>query len=301
MVRVTEAAAIAASKFVGKGDKLAADKAATDAMRKRLNKIDFLAKIAIGEGKKDDAPGLFNGEWVGERRKIKDESSYYSIACDPLEGTAPTAKGANEAISVLAVANQDCLYPANEYYMKKLAVGPEVSKKVQLSITDPVPKTIDLISEALNKPISSITVCLIDRPRHEGLIRELRRLGCRIKLIQDCDVTGAVATCEPKSGIDVLLGVGGSPEGVITAAAIKCRRGEFQGQLAKRDGSLVSDKIYHIEDLAKGNVIFCATGVTNGSLLPGVRYGDYGLPETTSILMRSESGTVRRISTIHGN
>lgn len=296
MVRVTEAAAIAASAWVGSGDKKSADKAATDAMRERLAMIDFSARIVIGEGIKDESAGLFAGERVG---KFSKEDPRYDLAVDPIEGTRPVGSSGPEALSVLAVAHKGSLYATSEFYMNKLAVGPQISQKIKLSIEDPLKITIRKISEATGKEAGKIVVCLLDRPRHEALATELRALGVRIKLIQDCDVSGAIATCLADSGIDLLCGIGGAPEGVITACAIRCLRGDFQTQVVRKDGSIVP-KVLQIEDLVQGPCAFAATGITSGSLLRGVRYAPEG-PVTNSVFMRSISGTVRWLTSYHSN
>lgn len=303
LVRVTEAAAIAASTQVGTGDKLTADAVATNAMLHRLNKIDFFAEVVIGEGEKDGAPGLFMGDQVGSYHlasPIGKPDPVYDLAVDPLDGTTQTAKGGYEAMSVLALGCKNSLLKSNGWYMKKLAVGPEISRRVQLDIKEEVEDTIKKISLSLAKDVKRITVCVLDRPRHQNLITRLRNLGCRIRLIQDCDVSAAIATAIPDSGIDVYMGIGGAPEGVIGAAALKCLRGDFQGMMCEKTGERLEEKIYHMEDLAKGDVIFCATGVTDGSMLKGVRWTAAG-PMTHSLLMRSESGTVRWITAHHGN
>lgn len=312
LVRVTEAGAIAAAQYVGRGDKLAADLAATEAMRNRLNKTDFAGKIIIGEGKKDDAPGLFEGEAVGQLALLQESNPpadqehdiiaprYYDIAVDPIEGTTPTAKGGYEAMSVIALAGENCLLATDEFYMKKIAYGPKVARKVKINITDDCDQILRMVALALDKPTSKLTVCLLDRPRHDDLIDTLRDLECRIKFIQDCDVTGCIATCMPDTGIDLYLGIGGAPEGVISAAAMKCFGGVIQGQLVEKDGTPVDDKLYEVEDLAKGDVIFSATGITDGKLFRGVRYTSHG-PITNSLTMRSASGTIRKIETWHGN
>ncbi len=297
IVRVTEAAAIAASAWVGSGDKKAADKAATEAMRERLNTIDFAARIIIGEGIKDESAGLFAGEKVG---KFADKpEKVYDIAVDPIEGTRPAANSGPEALSVLAVAQKDSLFSTKAYYINKLAYGPQILQKTKLSITDPLSRTIDLVSKATGKDVRNVVVCVLDRPRHEEMIGELRRLGVHIKLIQDCDVSGAIASCQTESGIDLLCGIGGAPEGVITACAIKCLRGDFQAQIVKEDGT-TEPKVYDLEDFVKGPCVFTATGITNGSLLRGVRYTSRG-PVTSSVFMRSISGTIRWIRSYHGN
>lgn len=298
LVRVTEAAAIAGGQWVGSGDKLAADKAATEAMRERLDQISFRGRIIIGEGKKDHSYGLFYGDEVGAW-KTRSGAEMYELAVDPIDGTRPTVNGGPEAMSVLAAAGPGALFTTEAHYVNKLAWGPSIAKKVRLSISDPIEATIKSVSQALYKPITKITVCILDRPRHEELIARVRALGARIKLIHDCDVSGAIAACLEESGIDLLYGVGGAPEAVITACAMKCLRGGFQVQLAADDGRVIEPRILEIEDLVKGHCAFAATGVTTGSLLKGVRFSDLG-PVTHSIFMRSESGTVRWLTTYHG-
>ncbi len=297
IVRVTEAAAIAASAWIGSGDKKSADKAATDGMRSRFDGIDFSGRIVIGEGIKDASAGLFSGELVGKRSK--EESAKYDLAVDPIEGTRPTANSGPEALSVLAVAEKDSLFSTHEFYMNKMAYGPNIFKKTKLSIIDPLSRTIELIGKATDKDRNQIMVCILDRPRHEKIITELRSLGVRIKLIQDCDVSAAIAACHAESGIDLLYGIGGAPEGIITACAIKCLRGDFQTQIVHKDGS-IDHKVYFLDDLVKGPCAFSATGITDGSLLKGVRYMAEG-PVTHSVFMRSISGTVRWITSYHGN
>ena len=297
VVRVTEAAAIAAAAWIGSGDKIAADKAATEAMRTRLNKVDFQAKIVIGEGIKDGSHGLFAGEMVG---KASQNAKTYEIAVDPIEGTRPTVTSGPEALSVIAVAEQGGLFETGEFYMNKLAYGQEIASKTKISITDPVSVTIEKISKAIGKKTGQMMVCILDRPRHEKLIAELRSLGVRIKLIQDCDVSGAIAAGLPISGIDLLLGTGGAPEGVIAACALKCMRGDFQAQIADKNGKIINPKILHLNDLVKTSCAFAATGITSGSLLQGVRYTSTNAI-THSVFMRSESGTARWITTYHGN
>lgn len=299
LLKSAEEAAIAASKWVGKGDKLSADKAATDAMRHRLNKIDFAAKILIGEGKKDESFGLFSGEFVGKRDKSLDEK-HYEIAVDPIDGTRPTVTSGPEALSVIAVAEHDSMYTTEEYYMHKLAYGPEVASQVDLDLNLPVEDVIRTVSKVTGKSYERLMVCLLDRPRHEDWIKRLRAMKVRIKLIQDCDISGAIATCLPNSGIDLLYGIGGSPEAILSAAAMKCLKGGFKAQLATTDGKILDKKVYSSEDLVKGHCAFAATGITNGSLLKGVRFTKQG-PVTDSVLMRSSSGTVRWIKTYHGN
>lgn len=298
IVRVTEAAAIAASTWVGSGDKQAADKAATEAMRERLNAIHFVGRVVIGEGIKDESAGLFAGEKVGGGRR-KFGSKVYDLAVDPIEGTRPIVQSGPEALSVIAVAKKGALFSTGEFYMNKLAYGPKIAAKTRLSIHGPLSKTIKQVSQATGKEASKIMVCLLDRPRHEKLIAELRKIGVRIKLIQDCDVSAAIATCLEDSGIDLLYGIGGAPEAVLTACAIKCLRGDFQAQIVKKEGA-IERKVYTMEDLVKGPCAFAATGITNGSLLRGVRYVPQG-PVTNSVFMRSISGTVRWMTAHHGN
>jgi len=312
LVRVTEAGAIAAAKWVGRGDKIAADAAATEAMRNRLNKIDFAGKIVIGEGKKDDAPGLFEGEEVGQLSILQKSNPppsekedcisprFYDIAVDPIEGTTPTAKGGYEAMSVIALGGENCFLSTDAFYMKKIAYGSKVAERVKINVTDDYEQILKMIALALDKPTNKLTVCLLDRPRHDELIDTLRNLECRIKFIQDCDVTACIATCLPDTGIDLYMGIGGSPEGVISAAAMKCLGGVIQTQLVEKDGTPLEDRLYEIEDMAKGDIIFSATGITDGKLFKGVRYTSRG-PVTNSLTMRSESGTVRKIETCHGN
>lgn len=294
MVRVTEAAAIAASVWIGSGDKKSADAAATEAMRERLSTIAFSGKIVIGEGIKDESAGLFAGELVG-----KGGPTDYDIAVDPIEGTRPTAQSGPEALSVLAIAGKGCLAAIEEFYMNKLCYGPAISKKTKLLISDPLEKNIRAAAAATGKKVSQITVCMLDRPRHEKSVLKIREIGARIKLIQDCDVSGAIAACMPDSGIDMLIGIGGSPEGVISACAIKSLGGDFQAQIADRDGS-IRPAILSIDDLVRGECAFAATGITDGSLLRGVRYTAHG-PVTNSVFIRSSSGTLRWLATQHGN
>ena len=317
LIRVTEAAAIHASKWIGSGNKEEADKAATEAMRDRLNKMDFAGKIVIGEGEKDRSYGLFADECVGthtDKRCGQDPSAgsvaetiapkpkpkFYDIAVDPIEGTTPTVTSGPEAISTIAVAHENCLYPMREFYMRKIAYGPQIANKAKLYIDDPLERIIEGIRVATGKRNDEIMVCILNRPRHQDAICTLRKLGVRIKLIQDCDVSGAVATCLPNSGVDLLYGIGGSPEAVLSAAAIKCLGGDFQSKEVQQDTWTDAGPVLGLEDLAKGPCVFVATGITNGSILHGVRYTERGAV-TNSVFMRSESGTVRWFSTEHGN
>jgi fructose-1,6-bisphosphatase/sedoheptulose 1,7-bisphosphatase-like protein len=323
LIRVTEAGAISAAEWVGRGEKEAADKAATEAMRDRLNTIDFLAEIAIGEGKKDHSFGLFAGELVGlgasayrnsgapaTPQLFGDQSSdhaklpgpAYSIALDPIEGTTPTAKGGYEAMSVIALANHGSFFTTEHFYMNKLAVGPAAIKldPMMPDLRRSVEENITWVAAALGKSINHLTACVLDRPRHTGLVNRLRAMGCRIKFIADCDVTACIATCVKNSGIDIYMGVGGAPEAVIAAAAMRCMKGKFQAQLVNAEGAPVDDRVFEMKDLAAGDVMFAATGITDGQLLRGVRFTDGG-PVTHSIAMRSESRTIRKITTEHGN
>jgi fructose-1,6-bisphosphatase II len=298
LVRVTEAAAIAASAWNGSGNKLEADRAATDAMRTRLNRMgDFAGTIRIGEGKKDQSFGLFKGEKVGSNGNPA-RSVHYDIAVDPIDGTTPTVTSGPEAMSVIALAGPSTMFETEEHYMLKLAVGGEAARKVNLLLTTPLPDVCRQVAAALHKNVNRLMVCILNRPRHQIYIDQMRELGVRIKLIQDCDVSGAIAACRPDSGVDIQFGVGGAPEAVITAAAIKCLGGFFMAQLWK-DGETYGPQMA-CDDLVHGPCTFAATGITDGSLLHGVRWSERG-PVTNSVVMRSESGTVRHVTAEHGN
>jgi len=307
LVRVTEAAAISASAWIGSGNKELADKAATEAMRKRLNSMDFAGTIRIGEGKKDQSYGLFKDELVGlgwgydsgEPLLETPDTPVYDLAIDPIDGTTPTVTSGPEAMSVLAVSHHGKMLCTEEYYMHKLAYGPKIASKAKLRIEDDLEVNLRMAAAILEKDITRVMVCILNRPRHDKWIQQMRALGVRIKLIQDCDISGAIATCSPESGIDILYGIGGAPESVITACAMKCLRGDFQARISDKDGNL-DDRVYGCEDLVEGPCAFAATGITNGSLLKGVRFDDRG-PITNSVFMRSESGTVRWLTTNHGN
>jgi fructose-1,6-bisphosphatase II / sedoheptulose-1,7-bisphosphatase len=271
LLRATQEAAVAAGELVGGGDKEAADQAAVDAMRQRLNRIDgFRGLVVIGEGEKDNAPMLHNGELVGGNRLGYSSSEpAFDIAVDPLDGTTQAARMGPEAMSVIAVGHSNSLFPAPAFYMRKLAIGRGLHPAPPPSLTVSIP---DLVSQAktwLGK--DTITVCLLDRPRHTEYVRSFRECGCRVKLIADCDVSAAISTAIPSHNIDLYYGIGGAPEGVITAAAMKCLGGHFEGQLVDPKGASLDYPVMGIEDLAKGEVLVCATGVTNGSLLRGVR------------------------------
>ncbi|NLY66705.1 MAG: class II fructose-bisphosphatase [Tissierellia bacterium] len=305
LVRVTEAAALNSARYLGRGDKNLADDAAVTGMRKMFDTLSIDGVVVIGEGEMDEAPMLYIGEQIG---KATPGSIKLDIAVDPLDGTNAVAKGLSNAISVVAVAPRGCMLHAPDMYMNKIAVGPKAKGKVNLDM--PIEEMLKNLSEALNKNISDITVTMLDRPRHENLIREIRRLGARIKLFQDGDVAAAIATCFEDSGVDLLLGIGGAPEGVLAAAALKCLGGEFQGRLhpmtdeervrCKEMGLEDVDKLLTMEDLVKGNeVIFAATGITDGELLKGVTYHGNNMAKTYSVVMRAETGTVRFIEAIH--
>jgi fructose-1,6-bisphosphatase II len=305
LVRVTEAAALNSARYLGRGDKNLADGAAVNGMRKMFDTISIDGVVVIGEGEMDEAPMLYIGEQIG---KATPDSIKLDIAVDPLDGTNAVAKGISNAISVVAVAPRGCLLHAPDMYMDKIAVGPKAKGKVNLDM--PIEEILKNLSVALNKNISDITVTMLDRPRHENLIKEIRRVGARIKLFQDGDVAAAIATCFDHSGVDILLGTGGAPEGVIAAAALKCMGGEFQGRLhpltdeererCKKMGLDDVNKLLTMEDLVKGDeVVFAATGITNGELLKGVVYYENNMAKTYSVVMRAETGTIRFIEAIH--
>jgi fructose-1,6-bisphosphatase class II len=300
-VRVTEMAALASARLMGRGDEKAADHEAVEAMRKMLGSIHFDGTVVIGEGERDEAPMLYIGEKVG-----KGEGPKLDLALDPLEGTTICAKGGNNSLSVIAIAEEGNFLHAPDVYMQKIAVGP--SAKGVINLKESATKNLHRIAEAKRCRVEDLTVAILDRPRHEALIAEVRAAGARIWLIGDGDVSAAIATCKPDSGVDVLLGSGGAPEGVIAAAALRCMGGDFQGQLifrkddererATKMGIACFDRIYRIDELARGKVMFCATGVTQGPLLNGVRFFSGGA-RTHSVVMRSESKTVRWIEAEH--
>jgi fructose-1,6-bisphosphatase II / sedoheptulose-1,7-bisphosphatase len=302
MVRVTEAAAVAASKLIGRGNEKAADAAAVEAMRAALNTLDMDGTVVIGEGERDEAPMLFIGEKVGSGHGPK-----IDIALDPLEGTTITAKAGPNALAVLAIAEQGCLLNAPDVYMDKLAIGPGYPEGV-IDLAKSPTDNIRAIAAAKGVNPNEIIACVLDRPRHEKLIAELRALGCGIMLIPDGDVAGVIAVTDPDTTIDVYMGQGGAPEGVLAAAALRCVGGQFQGRLVFRNdderaraakwGVDDLERIYHLNDLAKGDVIFAATGVTDGSLLEGVKR-QKNCMTTQSVVMRASSGTVRWVRGEH--
>ncbi len=306
MVRVTEAAAVGASKLVGRGDERAADQAAVEAMRSALNELELDGTIVIGEGERDEAPMLYIGERVGARRNDPD-APRIDIALDPLEGTTITAKAGANALAVLAIAEQGCLLNAPDVYMDKLAIGPGYPDGI-IDLARSPSDNIRAVAEAKGVDPSEINVCLLDRPRHAALIAELRALGCGINLIPDGDVAGVIAVTNPDTTIDVYMGQGGAPEGVLAAAALRCVGGQFQGRLIFRNdderaraakwGVTDLNRIYHLEELARGDVIFAATGVTDGTLLEGVKRRKNCIT-TESVVMRASTGTVRWVRGEH--
>lgn len=300
-VRVTEAAAVAAARTVGLGDENLSDRVAVEAMRAAFNRIEMRARVVIGEGERDEAPMLFIGEELGSGN-----GPQIDLALDPLEGTTICAHGLPNAISVAALAESGKFLHAPDVYMKKIAVGPDVRGVIDLG--QPWRWNLERIAEAKKLKLNELTVVMLDRPRHMDLMTEVRKAGCRIRLIQDGDVSAAIATAEERSGIDVLMGTGGSPEGVIAAAAMKCVGGDLQGQLvfrsddekdrASKMGITNFDEIYRLEDLASGEVMFSATGVTTGTFLKGVDFYPNGC-FTHSVVMRSATGTVRYLTAKH--
>jgi fructose-1,6-bisphosphatase II / sedoheptulose-1,7-bisphosphatase len=300
-VRVTEAAAIAAARTVGLGDEKLSDRVAVEAMRAAFNRIEFKGRVVIGEGERDEAPMLFIGENVGTGN-----GPAIDLALDPLEGTTITAQGASNAMSVAALAEDGGFLHAPDVYMQKMAVGPQARGRIDLRQS--ATWNLKSIAEGMGRRLSELTVVILNRPRHADLIQEVRQLGCRIRLIQDGDVSAAIATCEADSGIDVLMGSGGAPEGVISAAALRCMGGDFQGRLIFRNDDEKSratkmgvqdfERIYKIDELARGNVMFSATGVTTGTLLKGVNFFHNGAT-TESVVMRSATGTIRYLKATH--
>jgi fructose-1,6-bisphosphatase II len=304
LVRVTEAAAMAAGRWVGRGDKNGADGVAVNAMRTLISTVGMRGTVVIGEGEKDNAPMLFNGEHVGDGTGPECD-----VAVDPIDGTTLTAKGMANAISVMAVAPRGSMYdPSAVFYMEKLATGPEAAEAVD--IRNPVAENIHQVAKAKGISIHDVTVVLLDRPRHAHLVEEIRETGARIKYITDGDVAGAIMAARPDTGVDLMLGVGGTPEGIIAACAMKCIGGKIQGQLWPQDDDerqraldaghdLDRDFVLGTDDLVTGDdAFFVATGITDGELMRGVRYRGDGVT-THSLVMRSRSGTVRSITAEH--
>ena len=305
MVRVTEAAAIAASKLIGRGDEKAADAAAVEAMRLALNALPMDGTVVIGEGERDEAPMLFIGEKVGSAIGTGPK---IDIALDPLEGTTITAKAGPNALAVLAVAEEGNLLNAPDVYMEKIAVGPGYSPNI-VNLDRTTEENVNAVAKEKGVAPADLIVCVLDRPRHEKIISELRAIGCGIMLIPDGDVAGVIATSNPDTTVDIYMGTGGAPEGVLAAAAMRCVGGQFKGRLlfrnddermrARKWGVEDLDKIYDLTELAKGDCIFAATGVTHGSLLEGVKTLRDGRITTESVVMRASSGTVRWVKSEH--
>ncbi|MFD0962288.1 class II fructose-bisphosphatase [Paenibacillus chungangensis] len=303
IVRVTELAALASAPWMGRGDKNSADGAATSAMREMFDSVSVKGTVVIGEGEMDEAPMLYIGEQVGSMNGPE-----VDVAVDPLEGTDIVARGLNNALSVIAVAGKGQLLHAPDMYMEKLAYGPSLVG--HLSITDPMEATLKKAAEVLKKKVSDLTVMILDRTRHESLIKVLRKVGVRIKFLSDGDVAGAMAPAFPEAGIDLYVGSGGAPEGVLAAAALKCLGGELQGRLMPADASEyercirmgIKDpyRVLTMEDMVgKEDVIFAATGVTPGEFLGGVRYMPDERAETHSIVMRAKTRTIRFVKSLH--
>jgi fructose-1,6-bisphosphatase II len=302
LVRATEAAAMAAGRWVGRGDKNGGDGAAVDAMRQLVATVSMRGVVVIGEGEKDEAPMLFNGEEVGDG-----SGPECDVAVDPIDGTTLMAKGMPNALSVLAVAERGSMYdPSAVFYMEKLATGPEAADVVD--VTAPPAENIRRVAKAKGEEVEDITVCILDRPRHDGLVQEVRQAGARITFISDGDVAGAIMAAREGTGIDLLLGIGGTPEGIIAACALTCMGGTLQARLWPRDDAERRkaidaghdlDRVLTTRDLVSGeNIFFVATGITDGELLRGVRYRAGGA-QTQSIVMRSKSGTTRLIDSTH--
>lgn len=302
VVRVTEAAALAASRQMGRGDEKAADQVAVDAMRTALNSLAIKGTVVIGEGERDEAPMLYIGEEVG-----LGEGPEIDIALDPLEGTTITAKGLTNSLAVIAMAEHGGFLNAPDVYMDKIAVGGGLPAGV-VDLDQTPEENLKSLAKAKNVDVEDLVVCILDRPRHEELIAKVREAKARIMLISDGDISGVMATSEEASGVDIYLGSGGSPEGVLAASALRCIGGQMQGRLlfrndderdrARKWGITDLDRKYNMEDLASGDVMFAATGVTNGTMLKGVRRFSGGAM-THSMVMRSRSGTVRYIEAVH--
>jgi fructose-1,6-bisphosphatase II / sedoheptulose-1,7-bisphosphatase len=302
IVRVTEAAAIAAARLVGRGDEKAADQAAVDAMRTQLNELDIDGEVVIGEGERDEAPMLYIGEKVGRGGPKVD------IALDPLEGTTIAAKAMQNSLAVIAIGDAGTMLRAPDVYMDKIAIGGGYEKGL-VDLDRSPRENLEALARAKGVPVGELTACILDRPRHAELIREVREAGARIRLIGDGDIAGVIATTDPNTGIDIYMGSGGAPEGVLAAAALRSIGGQIQGRLlfktddekarAARMGVKDPNRKYNLEDMVSGDVIFAATGVTDGSMLEGVRLIPTGGCTTETIVMRSWSQTIRTIRTQH--
>jgi fructose-1,6-bisphosphatase II len=302
LVRVTESAAMAAGVWVGRGNKNGGDGAAVDAMRKLIGTVSMRGTVVIGEGEKDNAPMLYNGEEVGDGTGPECD-----VAVDPIDGTTLMAKGMPNSVAVIAVSERGSMFdPSAVFYMEKIATGPDAADVIDIEA--PVADNVRRVAKAKGVRTQDITVCILDRPRHEQLVREVRVAGARIRFINDGDVAGAIAAAREGTGVDLLLGVGGTPEGIIAAAALRCMGGSIQARLWPRDDAERTraldaghdlSRVLMTEDLVSGeNIFFCATGITDGDLLRGVRYHADSV-ETTSLLMRSKSGTIRVVDSVH--
>jgi fructose-1,6-bisphosphatase II len=302
LVRVTEAAALSAAHWMGRGDKEAADQAAVDAMRLMLDSVSMSGTVVIGEGEKDNAPMLYNGEAIGNG-----DPPIVDVAVDPIDGTTLTSKGQNGALAVVAVAERGTMFdPGPCFYMEKIVVAEDAASVVDIDA--PVGENLARVAKAKNTAVTDLTVVVLDRPRHDQLVKEIREVGARIRFIPDGDVAGAISAARGETGTDLLMGIGGTPEGVIAACAIKCLGGTIQGRLCprnetERDAAIAAgydlDQVLTTDDLVSGqDVFFAASGVTDGDLMKGVRYrGDNAV--TQSMVMRSRSGTVRLIDALH--
>ncbi|MEV0268865.1 MAG: class II fructose-bisphosphatase [Hamadaea sp.] len=302
LVRVTEAAAMSAGRWVGRGDKEGGDGAAVDAMRKLINSLPMRGVVVIGEGEKDNAPMLFNGEQVGDGTGPE-----VDVAVDPIDGTTLMSKGMPNALAVLAVAERGAMFdPSAVFYMEKLAVGPDCADVIDINAG--VKENLRRIAQVKKAGLSDVTVCILDRPRHAQLVEEVRQTGARIRFISDGDIAGAISAARDQSDVDVLMGIGGTPEGITAACALKCMGGAIQAKLwprddAEREKALAAghdlDRVLTTDDLVRGeNIFFVATGVTSGDLVRGVRYRA-GTAYTQSLVMRSKSGTIRVIDSYH--
>ena len=302
LVRVTEAAAMAAARWVGRGDKNGADGAAVNAMRALIGSVSMNGTVVIGEGEKDNAPMLYNGEAVGDGT-----GAAVDVAVDPIDGTTLAAKGMPNAISVIAVTERGAMFdPSAVFYMEKLVVGAQCADVID--ITAPIEWNLQRIAKAKSESVADLTVCILDRPRHEALVNDVRAAGARIKFISDGDVAGAIMAAREGTGVDLLAGIGGTPEGIIAACAMACMGGSIQARLwpkddAERAQAIAAghdlDRVLTTSDLVTGdNIFFCATGITEGEIMDGVRYTPNG-PTTHSIVMRSKSGTIRDVRSEH--
>lgn len=297
LVRVTESASIAAGRWVGRGDKNTADGAAVAAMREMISTVAMNGVVVIGEGEKDNAPMLYNGERVGDGAGAE-----VDVAVDPIDGTTLTAKGMPNAVSVMAVAQRGSMYdPSAVFYMEKIAVGPQAKDAIDIAAS--TGDNVRNVATALDKDVEDLTVVVLDRPRHDQLVSEIREAGARIRFISDGDVAGAIMAARPTSGIDMLMGIGGTPEGIIAACAMKCMGGAIQGRLWPQDDAERAkaeeaghdlSRVLTTDELVTGDCYFVATGITDGELLDGVRYHGGGA-ETHSLVMRSASGTIREV------